>query len=210
MKKYTTIIFILILSTVFIQLGCENNYPDSIWDPAYNSKPTPEITSVTPTTSFSGIGIITITGQHFSADVSENRVFVGGLPGKVLSSTETSLEVQVPALVGDSLLIQVNVKGAYLLGEYGAPGSGDIPFILEDALIKYLAVDFSKEISGLACDPNDNIYSVLRAPRGIVQIMATAFDSTNLSQYSNSPTSVGYGMKWGPGGYLYFLRKNLD
>jgi len=186
MKKYTIIVFILILGTVLIQMGCENNYPDDIWDPAYSSKPTPIINDISPDSSYSGIGIVTITGQHFSADVSENRVFVGGLPGKVLSSSETSLEVQVPALVGDSLLIQVNVKGAYLLGEYGK-NPGDTPFKLNDALIKYLSVDAIITIGGLACDPDDNIYTVLAIPRSIVKISEP--DCTDLYEYSPSPTS---------------------
>ena len=123
MKKYNIIIFILILSTIFIQMGCENNYPDSIWDPSYSSKPTPIISDITPDSSYSGIGIITISGQYFSSDISENRVFFNGASGKVLSASETVLEVQVPTLVEDSILIQVDVKDAYLLGEYGGKNS---------------------------------------------------------------------------------------
>lgn len=206
MKKYTIIVFILILSSVLIQMGCENNYPSTGPDYPFVSGPTPVITDISPDSSYSGIGIITITGQHFSAEISENRVFVGGQPAKVLSASETELQVQVPTLVGDSLLIQINVKGAYLLGEYGGPASTDVPFKLIDALVGYLSIDATKEISGLAVDPNENIYTILRAPRGIVQI--THPDSTGLPQYSTSPTVTGYGMKWGPGGYLYFTRKN--
>ena len=208
MKKYTIIVFILILSAIFIQMGCENNYPDSNGPSAYSSKPTPVITDISPDSSYSGIGIVTITGQHFSAEVSENRVFFGGQPAKVLSASETELEVQVPTLVEDSLLIQINVKGAFLFGEYGGPGSSDVPFKLNDALIRYLAIDEIVIIGGLAVDVNENIYTILESPRGIVQISEP--DSTNLPQYSPSPTSVGLGMKMGPGGYLYFARKNKN
>jgi hypothetical protein len=208
MKKYITIIFTLILSTIFMQMGCENNYPDSIWDPSYSSKPTPIISDINPDTSYSGIGVVTITGQYFSANISENRIFFNGAVGKILSASETQLEVQVPNLVEDSILIQLNVKGAYLMGEYGGKNSTDVPFKLDDALIRYLAVDATKIISGLACDLNDNLYTVLNVPRGIVQI--SEFDSTNLPQYSTSPTQICYGMKWGPGGYLYLVRKNKN
>jgi IPT/TIG domain-containing protein len=207
MKKYTIVILILLLSTILIQMGCENNYPDSIWDPNYSSKPTPVITDISPDSSYSGIGIVTITGQHFSADISENRVFIGGQPAIVLSASETSIEVQVPALVEDSLLIQVNVKGAYLLGEYGK-NPGDTPFKLNDALIRYLYFDFTKTLTGLACDQNEYIYTNLNSPRSIIQI--TNPDSTDFPQYSSSPTTRAYGMKWGPGAQLYLVRKNKN
>jgi hypothetical protein len=206
MKKYNTIFLILILSTIFIKMGCENNYPDSIWNPSYSSKPTPVINDISPDSSYSGIGVVTINGQNFSSNISENRVFFNGAPAKILSASETQLEVQVPTLVEDSILLQVDVKGAYLLGEYGGKGSADVPFKLIDAIVKYLAVDATKEISGLACDLNDNVYTNYRADRSIVQLSST--DSTSLPEYGPSGTVTCYGMKWGPGGYLYFVRKN--
>ena len=208
MKKYTNLILVLMLSTIMMQMGCENNYPDPIWPPSDGSKPTPVITDIDPDTSYSGIGVVTIIGQNFSANMTENQVFFNGAAGKVLSATTTSIEVQVPNLVEDSILIQVDVKGAFLFGEYGGHGSADVPFILEDALIKYLAVDATRTIGGLACDLSDNIYTVLSSPRGIVQIAVP--DCTDLYQYSPSPTQIGYGMKWGPGGYLYMVRKNKN
>ena len=93
------------------------------------------------------------------------------------------------------------------MGEYGN-NPGDIPFKLNDALIKYLYFDFTKTLSGLACDLNEYIYTNLNSPQSIIQI--TNPDSTYFPPYSSSPTIRAYGMKWGPGDQLYFVRKNKN
>lgn len=205
MKKYTIIIFVLILSAILVQMGCENNYPDSIWDPAYNSKPTPVISDIIPDSSYSGIGVITIVGQNFSADISENRVFIGGKAATVLSASETSLDVQVPTLVEDSLLIQIDVKDAFELGEYGGTGSSDVPFRLIDATINYVKVDENLSMNGLACDLSENIYSVLETRRAIKFIHP---DSGYVDVGNSSPPAVVTSMKTGPGGYVCFVKNN--
>ena len=219
MKNFYLTLLILALSMLLISTGCENDYPSTGPDYPLTSGPTPIISDISPDSSYSGIGIITITGQYFSADISENRVFFDGEPGKVLLATETELEVQVPPLVEDSILIQLNVTGAFLYGEYGGRDSTfadsipprtipDVPFKLNDAIIKYLAVTEIITIGGLAVDPNENIYTILSSPQGIIQISEP--DSTILPQYSSSPTSIGKGMRWGPAGYLYLVRKNKN
>ena len=48
MKKYITIILTLVLCTIFLQMGCENDYPDSLWPPSETYKPNPVINAVYP------------------------------------------------------------------------------------------------------------------------------------------------------------------
>jgi len=212
MKKKYIIFLIFVLMSFILNTGCKEIFggdekDEKELDP-YSSKPTPLITDITPDSSYSGIGIITITGQNFSTDLSENTVFFNGNKGVILSASTTQLEIQVPVLVEDSIFVQIYVKGAYLYGEYGGSSSTDTPFKLKDALLKFKSVSSTIIIGGLAIDQNENIYTILESPQGIVQI--TNPDSTNLPQYSNSPTGVGLGMKIGPGGYLYFARKNKN
>ena len=65
MKSFIILTFGAALAVILITAGCENDYPASVWDPNFNSKPTPVIAGVEPAFSFSGIGQVTITGSNF-------------------------------------------------------------------------------------------------------------------------------------------------
>lgn len=208
MKKYLLILIpVVLFALIFIQ-GCENDYPEDIWNPNYTTKPTPVISDISPDTTYSGIGEITISGQNFSENVADITVYFNGLKGTVLSATATELQVKVPTLIADSVKIQIHVSGAYLFGEYGGTGVTDVPFVMVDALAKYKSIDATTIIAGLACDLNENIYSILSIPRGIIQLQHP--DSATFVQYSPSPTQIGYGIKWGPGNHIYLVRKNKN
>jgi len=55
----------------------------------------PVITSVLPPSGIPG-SLVTIEGQHFSPQPSENIVYFGGMKAPVMSSTSTSITAQVP------------------------------------------------------------------------------------------------------------------
>ena len=134
MKSFTHVALGLTLAFILIAAGCNNDYPPSVWDPNYNSKPTPVVNTVEPAYSFSGIGEVTLTGSNFSAVPEENTVYFNGKAGKTLSATTTQLVVQAPVLVTDSARIKVHVAGAYLYGEYG-------PYQLKEAARTYEFID---------------------------------------------------------------------
>jgi hypothetical protein len=198
--------FILTLLASIISLlliaGCENNYPDSLWDANYNSKPTPVISSIEPADfTFSGISTITINGQNFSSIAAENQVFFDGKAGTVISSSATQLEVKVPVLVADSINIAVRVDGAFLYGYFS-------PYALKDAAVIYSKVDEYVDGAGLAVDKDDRIYFFDTGSRNFTSIAAP---ESALVTFAPGGTPVNTtGMRFGPDGAIWHLRKNKN
>ena len=99
----------------FLIFSCEDpNYPENIWDENDQGNPSPSISSVEPDAAFAGIDTLTISGQNFSENTSENLVYFNNMLGEVVNATSTSLSVITPNLVSDSVQIRVAVQGAFL------------------------------------------------------------------------------------------------
>lgn len=198
MKRGITTVAVFV-ALIFL-ISCENEYPDSLWDPTYNSKPTPVITSIDPADfTFSGISVITINGQNFSSVLSENQVFFNGKQGTVLSASTTQLEVKVPVLVSNNITIAVRVAGAYLYGYFS-------PYRLINADVKYANVDAFVNGFGLEVDNEERIYFLDAATRNIISI---AHPDSDLVVYGVAGAPLlCTGMRFGPDGALYHLRNN--
>ena len=83
----------------------------------------PTITSITPTSVRTG-DTITIAGTNFLAAGDQNTVLFGGIRGRVLSSTVTSLRVVVPACLPTRTLPVTVTLGAVASGSVSLPVSG--------------------------------------------------------------------------------------
>jgi len=112
MKRMSIILYLGILFGIF---SCEEpDYPKNIYDENPEVLPNPSITSISPSDSaFSGIGIITISGENFSTSLDRNLVYFNGNSGIVQSATATELVVKTANIIADSVKIQVTVLGAY-------------------------------------------------------------------------------------------------
>ncbi len=193
-KMWSLWLVFILAAAIFV--GCKNEYPSSIYKPNARYNPDPVITDVTPKFGLAGIDTITIVGKNFSANPEEDRVFFNGQKAEVLSASPTTLTVKAPNVPSDSVQIKLNVKGALLFGHY--------EYIkLEYASIEY--GDFSNydNASGLACDPDENIYVVLTTKK-IMKVPPQG----DKEVYGTASFIKATGMKWGPGGYLYMLRGN--
>jgi len=192
MKKILTIIIVLSLAIAFFT-GCEKEYP-SIWNPEYESKPTPIITSVEPVDgAFAVIGEVAIKGENFSAVKEENHVYFGGKKATTLSASETELIVLAPNITGDSLTVKLRVDGAILFTEY-------YPYKLKLAAIEYGGFGDYDDAYGIACDTAENLYVSL-AGKKIVKITPDG----EQHDYATSSVDKASAMKVGPGGYLYYV-----
>ena len=191
----------LLACTMFLMLaGCEEE-PVSIYDPDVVGNPDPTISTVVPDSNFSstniafaGIGVVNITGEHFSAILDDNNAFFDGVPGKVLSATPTMLRVQLPNITGDSVEVKVAVRGAYYFGEYLEP----FPIL---SAVKEVGsfIDSDPYISTISCDNSGNIFV-----NGGKEIFIVEPDS--LKQAYNSTLLTGISkMKMGPEGKNYFV-----
>ena len=87
---------ILLGFSIFI-LSCEEpDAPDSVWDENDQGGSTPIVSSVEPAQgAFAGIDTLTITGQYFSDNISENLVYFNGMLGNVVGASSTSINVVI-------------------------------------------------------------------------------------------------------------------
>ena len=177
--------------------SCEDpNYPENIWDEDDQGNASPSISSVEPEAAFAGIDTLTISGQNFSENTSENLVYFNNMLGEVINATSTSLRVITPNLVSDSVQIRVAVQGAFLFADHSSL------YKLTAAVLDYGPFDQFTDIFSLDLDRDENlIVSMDGTPNAEFWIVDTNQDSAVWS----GALAKGSGMKLGPTGSVYFV-----
>ena len=185
------------MSISFLIFSCEDpNYPENIWDENDQGNPSPSISSVEPDAAFAGIDTLTISGQNFSENTSENLVYFNNMLGEVVNATSTSLSVITPNLVSDSVQIRVAVQGAFLFADHSSL------YTLTAAVLDYGPFDQFTDIFSLDLDRDENlIVSLDGTPNAEFWIVDTNQDSAVWS----GALAKGSGMKLGPTGSVYFV-----
>ena len=187
--------FILPIS-LFIFYCEDPNYPENIWDENDQGNASPSISSVEPGAAFAGIDTLTINGQNFSENTSENLVYFNNMLGEVINATSTSLRVVTPNLVSDSVQIRVAVQGAFLFADHSSL------YTLTAAVLDYGPFDQFTDIFSLDLDRDENlIVSMDGTPNAEFWIVDTNQDSAVWS----GALAKGSGMKLGPTGSVYFV-----
>ena len=181
----------------FLIFSCEDpNYPENIWDENDQGNASPSISSVEPEAAFAGIDTLTISGQNFSENSSENLVYFNNMLGEVVNATSTSLSVITPNLVSDSVQIRVAVQGAFLFADHSSL------YTLTAAVLDYGPFDQFTDIFSLDLDRDENlIVSLDGTPNAEFWIVDTNQDSAVWS----GALAKGSGMKLGPTGSVYFV-----
>ena len=181
----------------FLIFSCEDpNYPENIWDENDQGNASPSISSVEPEAAFAGIDTLTINGQNFSENTSENLVYFNNMLGEVINATSTSLRVVTPNLVSDSVQIRVAVQGAFLFADHSSL------YTLTAAVLDYGPFDQFTDIFSLDLDRDENlIVSLDGTPNAEFWIVDTNQDSAVWS----GALAKGSGMKLGPTGSVYFV-----
>ena len=114
-KNIKKIIVLTSLSLAFFFFASctEDDITPSLTEIAPDPLAPPVIVSVDPPQeALAGITTLTITGNNFSATKENNSVYFNGLPGTVISSTSTQLEVVSAVVIADTVLVKVSVAGA--------------------------------------------------------------------------------------------------
>ena len=187
--------FILAISLLIF--SCEDpNYPENIWDEDDQGNASPSISSVEPEAAFAGIDTLTINGQNFSENTSENLVYFNNMLGEVINATSTSLRVITPNLVSDSVQIRVAVQGAFLFADHS------LLYTLTAAVLDYGPFDQFTDIFSLDLDRDENlIVSMDGTPNAEFWTVDTNQDSAVWS----GALAKASGMKLGPTGSVYFV-----
>jgi hypothetical protein len=146
---------LLLLSAFILYFtGCENEYPDSIYNPSASFKPNPVITSIFPELAYAGVDTLEIAGQNFSSNPEEMAIFFNGKKGQVVSSTPTMLRAVPANITGDSIKIQLSVDGALEFASYDS-------YVLEPIMIQYGSFDQFDAVYGIECDREEDVYASL-------------------------------------------------
>jgi hypothetical protein len=66
--------------------------------------------SVEPTTVQAG-GTVVLSGNAFSTDETQDKVFINGQPAQVLSASTTSITARVPSNISGTATVQANING---------------------------------------------------------------------------------------------------
>ena len=188
----------ILLGFSILIFSCEEpDSPDSIWDENDQGGSTPIVDTVEPLQgAFAGIDTLTIIGQHFSENLSENLVYFNGMLGSVVGATSTSISVVPPNLVSDSVQISVAVQGSFVFGKY------ENLYTLSAAVLEYGPFDQFTDIYSLDLDRQENLIVSLNAtPDAQFWIVDTNQDSAVWS----SALAKASGMKLGPTGSIYFV-----
>lgn len=197
MKSLLPFAILFLLTAAWIT-GCTSE-STSLFDPDYNpEQPDPEINSISPEGGYlAGVDEIVISGENFSENAEENRVYFDGTPGIVNSASETELRVRPAQVVGDNLPVKLSVRNAinfsniteYNLSQAVFPAPGSIP---------------NDNVLGIAVDGEGNIYYSFQegaAPRGIRKW------STDGSVERYLPSQFNWNsLKIGPDGLIYGAR----
>jgi hypothetical protein len=190
-----------IIAAFFLINGCENDYPESLWDPNYSRKPDPEITSIQPVQdAFAGIDELTISGSNFSAVIEENLVNFNGVSAEILSASATELVVKAPNVVSDSILVQVSVRGAVLFGEY-------FPYKLQAAFTVVGDFDKNDDAYAIEYNPSDtSLYvSLFIDKNGVSNIITRISADNERHDYSRTFLDKASAMRFGPDGFLFYV-----
>jgi len=215
MKKDLLFTVIISITAVLVFSACDNNYPPSPWNANDPGKPNGVITSISPAdTAFEGVGIIEISGQNFSTVAGENVVFFNAERGVVLEATSTLLTVQTPVVTTsptqnwlDSIKIKLSPQGAYEFTDYLNPDGTYHPYRLKRAAIEYGAYDAGDKPHALDCDNTGALY-VVGETKVIYKIVPDGvYGYTKTSYCPNTGFAIITGLKMGPDGRLFYLRK---
>jgi len=204
-KTYLTFFIFSFFISLILILGCENEYPDSLWSTNYETKPRPIINNVSPPlVTYSGIGVLQINGEDFSSVLDENHVYFNGTKVNILSATETQLNVQVPALLDmqtaylDSIVVKVRVDGSILYAEY--QNHSEYYIGVKNTAIEFGGFEESDNLGAIACDNNETL--ILTSKKKVYKVTK---DSTK-KEFAELRVTGATSMKLGPGGYLYYVK----
>lgn len=186
--------------------GCTKKPDPSLFDPNWQSLPTPTITSINPPNiALGGVTVVTITGTNFSPTIANDLVYFGATPATILTASPTQITAKAPIIVQDSLFVKVAIQGASAFSNY-------VLYSLKAAVVEFSTQKAAEDAFGIACDTAGNLFASLTtapptsSPLGLWKIAPDG--SRGTQAYSTTPNVTKWsGLKVGPGGIIYAARQ---
>lgn len=142
--------FIILLGVMFTACNQLEHpiYGSDNPDPNPTGSSPATITDITPSEGYLK-DVITIQGSGFSSVLEENLVSFGKKIGKVLSATNTNLQVETPTITGQTVEVKVAIKGSEFWSNSGE-------FTFKDA-VQYVHDNINWPM-GVDADTDGNVY----------------------------------------------------
>lgn len=178
--------------------ACDTTPGPTLYDDDASFRPDPVVSGIEPENSWlAGVGTLTITGENFSEEPSDNLVYFNDRRAVVVSASPTELVVQTPNLPQSGINVRVNVLRAERF-------SNTVTYTLESAVEEFGGVANFEESYAIATDDESNLYVSLFANNSSVGIIRILPDGTRENYVST--TFRWDGLAFGPDERLYGVR----
>ena len=193
-----SLLALLMPVTMLTWAGCDSGPGESLYDPDRASLADPVIDGVAPEdVALAGVDIVTITGQNFSAELSDNLVWFGQTHATVLEAATTQLRVVPPNTPMANLELRIAVIGAENF-------SNSVTYSLEAAEKSFGQIQAFEDVFSITTDLGGDVYISLFSdsrPVGLERITADG----ERSRFAD--TGFGWAdIAFGPDRYLYSVR----
>jgi|GEM_PF-2805199 len=209
MKKFYRFIFPIIIITLLVVNGCAEKPTPSLFAdvPTGPIGVTPTVSSITPQDSaLSGITTLTITGANFSSDPTKDLVYFNGRPVKIISSTSTTIDIQAPLLLADTVGAETgNFEVSTLNAE---KFSNQIPYKVNASIYQFFLFSNTLRPYDFVIDQNSVFYvsmtNEIPAGLGVKKLVPGGA----LQDYASKGLETNWNaMRLGPGGIIYTVLK---
>ncbi|MBN1542118.1 IPT/TIG domain-containing protein [candidate division KSB1 bacterium] len=177
--------------------GCENEYPDSVFDPNADGVTQPVITGMTIEPNYNGdimagLSVVTLSGQNFSATAEDNFIFFNDSRARVLSASANQIAVLAPEnAIGDSVRLRTTV--------FGSEFFSDLQYVKVVPTVQSIGSFLSTDVGIKAeVDAAENVYVAMRA-----KMIKVVDPLGGTLEFTEKPLINGNDMKMGPGNLLY-------
>ncbi len=183
MKSINQLLTLLTAVLLLVAAGCEYDGPTAMWDRPYEKTNSPQIASIDPAEALPGVNTITINGTGFSPVMENNKVYIDGARGEILSSDSTAITIRRPVNSGDSTTIKVVNLTANDYASFSPYKVTPVEYIYGGGYLD------GSRLSTVAVDKDENVYLVQHTPRIVYKITPSG-EQTMVGNPSRTVTDV--------------------
>jgi hypothetical protein len=198
--RTTSSLFFTALGLLFLS-SCTKPDDSSLYDPNVSYRPSPSITSISPSGgAVAGMDTLIVRGTNFSSVLAENSVYFNAAPATLLSATATQIVLVAPMVASDSIGVRVAVSGSLQF-------SNTSLYKLSAGVVPWGNLLATETSTSVATDAAGNLFSgfsLSAIEAGIIKCTPTGVRSTYAP--ATSGVVLWTSLKMGPGGYLYAAR----
>jgi hypothetical protein len=153
----------VLAALLLLLAGCEWDGPTAAYNQPQPDYPNAVITQIEPEVAVAGANYITIHGDNFAENLTDNLVFFDNAQVDLIEGSTTSLTVRRPVSAGDSITVKVVAYGTLVVAKFG-------PYQIEPVREYYGNFIENKQHETISVDRNENVYVIQRSPADVHKI----------------------------------------